>query len=315
MLNIGIIGPGRVAERHANALKMISNAQLWSIAGRTLKSAKIFAENYNPNAKIYDDLEEMLEDPDLHAVIIATPDNLHAEQIILSAKAGKAILVEKPVCTTMESGQEILATLVRHPVPLSVAYHLRWHQGFRFVAKKAQNGELGEIQHLQFRWGVDFIDHAKWRLDPIDGKWCCLSALGTHLIDLTRWMLMPTCGEVIKKNSQMKLYGNTTADEAATIFMEFESGASAEIFCSLSTNEPFSLKINADKANVNGDYLASSTEQRKMTINGEDLIFTETNVYFEQMTAFVDSILNDNPPEVGIDEALKNVSHLLAIKN
>lgn len=315
MLNIGIIGPGRVAERHANALKMIPNAQLWSIAGRTLEGAKIFSENYNPNAKIYDDLEEMLEDPNLHAVIIATPDNLHAEQIILSAKAGKAILVEKPVCTSMESGQEILATLARYPVPLSVAYHLRWHQGFRFVAKKAQNGELGEIQNLQFRWGVDFMDHAKWRLDPTYGKWCCLSVLGTHLIDLTRWFLLPTCGEVIKENSKVKLRENTAIDEAASILMEFESGAKAEIFCSLSENEPLSLKIDSDKSNVIGDHLASPTNQRRMTISNKPFIFRETNLYVEQLNTFVDFILNKNRPEVSLDEALKNVAHLLAIKN
>jgi UDP-N-acetyl-2-amino-2-deoxyglucuronate dehydrogenase len=315
MLNIGIIGPGRVAERHAIALQMIPNAQLWAIAGRTLESAKLFAENHNPKAKIFDDIEEMLEDPNLHAVIIATPDNLHAEHIILCAKAGKDILVEKPVCTSMESGQEILSTIARYPVMLSVAYHLRWHQGFRFLAKKARNGELGEIQHLQFRWGVDFIDHAKWRLDPVYGRWCCLSALGTHLIDLTRWMLLPTCGEVLKQNSQVKFYGNTAVDEAASIFWEFESGAKAEIFFSLAENEPLSLKINGNKGSVNGDNLAGPTNQRKLTINNENFIFTDTNLYFEQLKGFVDLILNNTKAEVALDEALKNVAHLLSIKN
>src|SRR5580658_9852765 len=107
MLKIGIIGPGRVGGRHANALKIVTNAQLWSIAGRTIESAKAFAEKYQPQAKIFNDLHLMLNDPDLDAIIIATPDNLHAEQIIQSVIAKKAILVEKPVCTSVKSGQDI----------------------------------------------------------------------------------------------------------------------------------------------------------------------------------------------------------------
>ncbi len=120
MLNIGIIGIGRAGEIHANALKAISNAQLWSVCGRTLDSTEAFSKKYQANAKVYIDLHEMLDDPDLHAVIIATPDNLHAEQIILSAIASKTILVEKPVCTSIESGERLLATLAKYPVHLTV---------------------------------------------------------------------------------------------------------------------------------------------------------------------------------------------------
>ena len=314
MFNIGIIGPGRVAERHAIALKNISNARLWSIAGRTLDSAKVFAEKHQPHASIYDNLHEMLNDPELHAVIIATPDNLHAEQIILSATAGKAILVEKPVCTSIESGQAILAAMAKLPTFLTVGYHLRWHQGFRFIAQKAQNNELGEIQHIQLRWGVNFIDHAKWRLDPVYGRWCCLSALGTHMIDLVRWILLPTCGEVVKQSSKVQYVANTTIDGAVEISMRFESGAIADIFCSLTDDEPLSLEIDAKNARVKGDNLAGSTEQRKLTINNNAFSFSETNVYVEQLNAFVQSIENNMQPEVTLEEGLKNVAHLVEIK-
>ena len=314
MLNIGIIGPGRVGERHANALKDMPDAQLWGVAGRTLESAKAFAYKYQPTAKVFNDLHLMLNDPNLDAVIIATPDNLHANQIIPTAIAGKSILVEKPVCTSIESGKNIQDIVENHPSRLTVGYHLRWNTGLRFVAMKARDNEFCNIHRIQLRWGVNFIDHAKWRLDPKLGRWCCLSAIGTHLIDIARWMMVPTCGEVMKITSRVEYLDNTTADTAATISMHFESGAVADIFCSLIIDEPFSLEIHASKGNVRGDNLAGPIEERRLIVNNKAFIFEETNLYVSQLNAFVSSITNNVPSEVSLDEGLKNVAHLVSIK-
>ena len=317
MLNIGIIGPGRVAERHANALQKISNAQLYSICGRSLDDVKIFANKYKPNAQVYNstDLDQMLSDPNLHAVIIATPDNFHAEQIILSCKAKKAVLVEKPVCTSIESSENILRAIDKHPITLAVGYHLRWHPGLRCVAMKSRNNELGEISCIQFRWGVNFIEHAKWRLNSTLGKWCCLSVLGTHLIDLARWMLLPICGEVVNTKSQIEYLDGTTIDKAVLISMQFESGARAEIFCSLVVDEPLSLKLHTNKLDVYGDHLAGPIEQRKLMIGNEPFQFLETDSYFLQLNAFISSIIDKTPAEVSLEEGLKNVAHLISIKS
>ena len=314
MLSIGIIGPGRVGERHANALKNMSNAQLWSVAGRTLESAKAFADKYQPTAKVFNDLHLILNDPNLDAVIIATPDNLHADQIMRTAIMKKAILVEKPVCTSIESGKMIQDIFESHPSCLTVGYHLRWHTGLRFVALKARDNEFCNIHRIQLRWGVNFIDHAKWRLDPKLGRWCCLSAIGTHLIDIARWMLIPTCGEVMKITSRVEYLNNTTVDTSATISMHFESGAVADIFCSLIIDEPFSLEIYASKGNVRGDNLAGSIEERSLIVNNEAFIFEESNLYVSQLNALVTSIINNTPAEVSLDEGLKNVAHLISIK-
>lgn len=314
MLKIGIIGPGRVGERHANALKNMSGVQLWSVAGRTLEDARAFADKYQPNAKIFNDFHHMVNDPELDAIIIATPDNFHAEQIILGAIAGKAILVEKPVCTTLESGQKLQDIFAKNPLRLAVGYHLRWHTGLRFVAMKARNNEFGEIHRVNLRWGVNFIDHAKWRLNPKIGRWCCLSALGTHLIDIARWMMLPTCGEAMKVTSRVEYLENTSTDTAAAITIYFESGAIAEIFCSLITDEPFSLKIQANKGDVRGDNLVGILEERKLIVNNELFTFQETNLYASQLNAFISSIINNTQSEVSLEEGLKNVAHLVEIK-
>jgi hypothetical protein len=97
--------------------------------------------------------------------------------------------------------------------------------------------------------------------------------------------------------------------------MQFESGAFAELFCSATTDEAMSLDINANAANVSGINLVSSMDQRKLTINNEPFIFDGKNSYVEQLRGFVHSVLNNTAPEVTLEEALKSVAQLVAIKS
>ncbi len=312
MLNIGIIGPGRISEKHAASILVISNAQLWSVAGRTLESAKKFSEKYQAH-KAYDSIQEMLGDPHLHAVILATPDNLHAEQVILAARAGKAILVEKPLCTSIQSCQEISAEIKKHPVPISINYHLRWHHGFRLVAKKAHNNELGKIQTLKLQWGINYIAQAKWHLDSNFEGWCSIGILGTHLVDLARWILIPTCGDIVNQSSKVTYRPNTKIDEKASILLEFESGAKAELLCSLVSDEPLQIEIIAENKNVCGTDLAGPQENREIFIGDQIFNCPKADLYTLQLQNFVSSIIENRPMEVSLEDGLKNVQCLLAM--
>ncbi len=163
MLNIGIIGPGKIAERHAITLSELTTAQLWSVGSRTIDSARTFSEKHKAAAvnNAFDDLSVMLNDPLLDAVIIASPDNLHVEHILLASNAGKHIFVEKPLCTSLDFKEEMINACQTTNVILAVGYHLRWHQGLRKIAKEAANKTLGEIHHLRLHWAINFLERAK----------------------------------------------------------------------------------------------------------------------------------------------------------
>lgn len=315
LLNIGIIGPGRVAERHASALKGMANAQLWSVAGRTSDSARRFADKYQTfaSAKAFDDIEIMLQDPHLNAVIIATPDKLHAEHITLALHAGKAILVEKPACTSLKSGQEILKISEELQLLLGVAYHLRWHGGVRKVAAMVHEHKLGKIHHMRMHWAVNFMDHAKWRIDENYSQWCCLTTLGTHLIDIMRWLMVPVCGEVIDIKSIVKNTPlNANFDETIVAIFCFASGATCEIYCSMAFDSPFQLEIHGDKTLIGIDLVG---QHRKIFMDNEPLLFNSNNPYVDQLNDFFQSVIEKKSPEVDFREGLKNVEHLISIQN
>lgn len=199
-INIGIIGPGRVAARHAAALQHLPNARLWSIAGRNLSDIERFAKEHQAQAPspCFLDITEMLTNEALDAVIIATPDKLHGTHIIQAINANKAILVEKPLCTSQMEIEQITAALKNFKKTFAVGYHLRWHNGLRQIAKKCHENKFGTLHHLKLSWAVDFFAEHKWRTNPQYSRWLCLTVLGTHLLDILRWWMVPSCGEIIR---------------------------------------------------------------------------------------------------------------------
>lgn len=315
-INIGIIGPGRVAERHASAIAQIDGAQLWSIAGRNIESAKEFTKAHHCHAinSIFDDVEKMLLDPKLDAVIIATPDKLHTRHILLAIEASKSILVEKPLCTSIPECDQISQAYRNGNAVLAVGYHLRWHDGLRQLANQCREKRFGQPIHLRMHWGVDFLSHQKWRTNSEYSKWFCLTVLGTHLIDIMRWLMVPLCGELLQIKSIIGNYHlNSVFDETVMALFEFESGATAEIYCSITHDSPFKLEVYASDATVVCYDLAG--DSRKIIINDTELAFLKNNPYVPQIENFVRAIKEHVAPEVNLGDAFRNVKTMLSISN
>ena len=310
-INIGIIGPGRVAARHAHALQHLENARLWSIAGRNLSDVERFAKEHHAQAPspCFLDVSEMLADEALDAVIIATPDKLHITHIMQAISSNKSILVEKPLCTSQIEIEQIASALQDFKKTFAVGYHLRWHSGLRQIAKQCHQNELGKLHHLQLSWAVDFFAENKWRTNPQYSRWLCLTVLGTHLLDILRWWMVPSCGEIIRSHHTITNKYQTEFDETVNAEFEFESGAKAELFCSITSGLPFSLQLTGEKAEVIGKNLVN--DNRAILINQSPLIFQKNNPYIDQLTDFLSAIQQTRSPEVGFKEATKNVKQLL----
>jgi predicted dehydrogenase len=321
MLNIGIIGPGRVAARHAKALQEIDGMQLWSVAGRDLERTRQFAAEYGAKNSdpAFDKIANMLEDPELNVVIIATPDKLHKEHILMALQAKKSILVEKPLCTSLTDCNELLTAAHTYQQALSVAYHLRWDRGFRMVAQKCHNNEFGNIRHLRLHWAVDYnkINALKWRLDRNYSKWFAVTVLGTHLIDLARWILLPVCGEVVDVKATLNKDTSMGGfEQEACIILQFTSGMTAEIFCSLTFNSALKMELYGSKAQVNvcGSELIGTS--RQLSINNQQLdIEQQPSQYILQLEHFAKVIKFGHAPAVSFYEGAKNVECMLAISD
>lgn len=316
VLNVGLIGLGRVGERHAKALKEIPEARLYALVGSTVEKANHFIKQQALDHSIhtYHSYEQMIADPLLHAVIIATPDKLHAQQVLIAMNANKHVFVEKPLCTTLAEGKTIADLFYKKKLTLGVGYHLRWHEGLREVTSRIHQKQIGDIHHMRLSWSVNFIQHAAWRIKPDCSQWLCLSVLGTHLLDIVRWVLVPICGEIETIHAYVdNSFLNGPYDESVSVHAKFHSGAIAEIFCSVLFDSPFQFEINGYKGHAVGMDVIGDEKDSCIFINHEKLNFKKSNFYYSELKNFIESIKYHKTPEVSLNEALKNVNNLTSI--
>jgi predicted dehydrogenase len=315
-LNIALVGPGRIADRFlAPAITAVPDAQLWSVLSRNIERAREFATRHKAAAEkpAHTDLAALLADPDLDAVLISTPDGLHAEQAIAAARAGKHVLVEKPMATSLDEGRRMVAACREHDVRLGVAYHLRWHAGHRMLRDRVTRGELGEIRHARAQWTWKAPDDSNWRASSDVGRWWGLAGTGTHCLDMIRWFLCPSAGEVVEvKGVIARPVWKGPNDETAAVVLRFESDATAEIVTSvLFDSEPsFDLYGSEGSAACHGTFGPHGAGA--INLAGTALSWDVVNPYEGEIADFVEAVRSGRPPQVDGGEGLRNVEILAA---
>lgn len=313
-INISIVGPGRVAKRLANAIHLMDEIKLWSICSRQLDNAKSFADQYNATAAVsaYDNFNNMLKDPNLHAVIIATPDNFHFQYASEALKHGKHIFIEKPLCTNIEEGKRLIELANEKKCIAAIGYHLRWHPGLRLLAQEINADDFGKVNHINISWAHTFIEEANWRNNRDQSRWWSLTTLGTHCLDIVRWLMLSKCGEVknIKCMTTNSRFGLN--DENAMIALEFESGATANIFTSILFDSLFQIEIHGEKNCAKGINLVSQTNKGELFINNSPMEYSEpNNLYACELKNFANAINGKEIVEVSLSEGLRNIELLI----
>lgn len=197
----GIIGLGDIAENNfVPALKHARDAQLVSVFSRSAEKGKAFCAKYHvPRA--YDDLRKMLADRELDAVYIASPNGVHAEQSIAASRAGKHVLVDKPMALTEADGERMMRAAEENGVCIDVAYRQRYHAAHIEARRHVQSGVLGEIQLAKAQ---NFIGGTRpywprqpgWRNDPALSGSGSIVAQAVHAVDILRYLMDSDITEV-----------------------------------------------------------------------------------------------------------------------
>lgn len=313
--NIGIIGTGRIAnDKLAPALQFVEGLRFWSVLSRDKDRAAAFANEHGAKAQTnsFDSLASFLADPSLDAVIIATPDALHAQLAIACARAGKHVLLEKPMATTLEDAEEINDVCIRERVKLGIAYHLRWHAGLQKVARLLHSGEFGTPHYARALWTWKADDNSNWRAHDDLGRWWGLAGVGTHCVDLVRWMLMPGCGEVTGVTSLIdkSTYGGPH-DETASLSLQFGQGVVADITTSVKFNATSRFELYCSDATIICDGTLATHGGGSISINGEPLEFEEVDPYVGEIQNFINAIEGKVRVAVSGAEGAKNIEILL----
>ena len=314
-LNIAMIATGGIADNHlAPALAAAEDAQLWSVLSRDRARAADFAVRHGAAAPDpgHDELEALLADPGLDAVLIASPDKLHAEQAVRAARAGKHVLVEKPMATDRDGARAMVDAAAEAGVVLAVAYHMRWHIGHRALFQAVQDGAIGTPRHMRIMWPSQAAHAEGWRAKPDVGRWWSLAAVGTHCLDQIRWFMRPLCGEVtaIESVINRSVFAGPH-DETAVLALQFENGSTAELCSSVLFKGPRVMEIyGSDGHAICTETLGLHGEGRIETDKGE-FSFAPANPYIGEIEDFAGAVRDGRAPEVDGREGAANVDLLL----
>ena len=313
-LKFAIVGPGGIAERKLlPALGAADGAELWSVVSRDKSRAATAASQFGARASnpAHDNLDAALADPDLDAVLIATPDKLHAEQTIAAAKAGKHVLVEKPMATSPDEAQAMVAACAAANVKLGVAYHLRWHGAHRPLFEAVGRGELGDLRHIRVQWSSLAADDTNWRARTDVGKWWSLAGVGTHCLDQILWFMTPTCGDVVDVKSIISraVWGGPN-DETALISLKFENGATADLCSSVVFAAPTRFELYGSKGYAIGEGTVGVTGEGVMTTGDGVQSYDYVDCYRAEIEDFAAAVKEGRAPEVAGEMGAKNIEIL-----
>jgi UDP-N-acetyl-2-amino-2-deoxyglucuronate dehydrogenase len=192
-LNFGIIGCGRIAYKHAEAIKKNEKANLLCVCDIIEERATEYKDKYGAEAH-FTDYRKMLEYSGLDVVNICTPSGMHAEMGIAAAKAGKHVIVEKPMALSLKDADDLIEACDENGVKLAVCFQNRFNPPVQKLRRALEEGRFGKLTHASaiVRWfrPQDYYDQAPWRgTRAMDGG--CLMNQSIHNIDLLQWMMGP----------------------------------------------------------------------------------------------------------------------------
>jgi predicted dehydrogenase len=152
MLNWGIIGAGGIAKVFCNGLRFSKTGRLVAVASQTPGKAEALADLFDAE-KRYNSYEALLADPDIDAVYISTIHPFHAENVSQAAKAGKHILVEKPIAMNATETAGMIEVAQANDVFLMEAFMYRCHPQISKLVELIQDGTIGEVLMLRSAFG------------------------------------------------------------------------------------------------------------------------------------------------------------------
>lgn len=235
MIKVGIIGAGAIANNHIEAyLAFKDRCRIVALADIYPEKAREKSENFDLQAAVYGDYQEMLESESFDLVSICVPPFGHASAAIDALNAGRHVLLEKPMATSLDECDRMLEAAKENERLLSIVAQNRFTTAMLKLKRILDSGVLGEIVHGQvdsFWWRGDSYYDLWWR-----GTWekeggGCTMNHAVHHIDLFQWMMgMPE--EVLAVTTNLA-HRNSEVEDFSTTVLRYADGRLGQVTASL----------------------------------------------------------------------------------
>lgn len=243
----GILGPGRIAHQFCDCLEELPDAYVAAVGSRSLERSREFTNIYG--GKPYGSYQEMLNDPDVDIVYIATPHPMHEEHVVMAANAGKAILCEKPFAVNRQQAERMFEAARRNNVFLMEGLWSRFFPAWQYVKEQLDSGRFGKVESVSCStgWGAPrdpaFMDPSNRLHD--------LNLAGGALLDAGIYSLAAMSRvrgkfDMPKELFSMMSFDPTGVDGDNDMMMRFEDGMVAYL-CSSLHRKDMECKIVCEK--------------------------------------------------------------------
>jgi len=331
VINWGIIGLGKIANKFALAFKDLKNSRLISVASKNNEKLEKFQNQFNLNKKYcFNKYEEMLVNDDIDIIYIALPHTLHAEWIIKCINSKKNVLTEKPATVNSNDIKKINQYLSNSNIFFAEGFMYRFHPQTSTLIDFIRQNEIGEIQNMQSYFGMNFIEkknifglkklkinkkHRLFNKDLGGGSILDLGCYPTSLSILIASLKSEDFINEIKLKNVKKFIGTTNVDLEAYATIIFQNEFESYVGSSFKKNLGKSTKIEGSKGEI---VIPDSwhCENSKIIVNGNEhnIKHKYDNIFSYEIESISSSLLNNDLepkyPGIKIKETEANITIL-----
>ena len=221
----GIVGCGMISNFHAKAIRDIRGARVVGCYDAVTPAASRFAQAHDCRA--YAQLPQLLADPEIHVVTICTPSGAHLEPAVAAARAGKHVIVEKPLEITLRRCDRIIEQCAKHRVVLSTIFPSRFHQAAQLIRRAIDQQRFGRLTlgdaYVKWYRSQQYYDSGAWRGSwKLDGGGALMNQ-AIHSVDLLSWFMGPV--QSVTAHTATLAHERIAVEDTAVASLQFANGA------------------------------------------------------------------------------------------
>lgn len=250
-----LVGPGRIANRFAEAVYNLPNAELIWVVGRDLERAHAFGQQWGKDGRAVQattDIQTALDDPRVDGIYIATPHAQHAAAIAQCLTAGKPVLCEKPLVPSVAIAEPLVDQSRASGVFLMEALWSRFLPSFDQVGLWLRAGAIGQVRAIQSSFCFPATFDANSRLFAPELAGGALLDIGIYNISLSRWVMQTCLGECppLLHSDVHGVLAPTGVDQRVSASWTFANGVACQWVCAVDTSSNNSMLIMGDQGHI-----------------------------------------------------------------
>ncbi len=274
-VRFGIVGCGSIGPTHAGAIRQIPDTRIVAVADTVQSRATGLADKFGV-PKAYSSQEELLADKDVDVVCLCTPSGMHADGAVAAMRAGKHVIVEKPMEISLAACDRMIQASDETGMKLTVISQHRFDAASQMASRKIVSGDLGNIvlATADVKWWrtQQYYDSGDWR-----GTWAmdgggALMNQGVHTVDLLQWLAGPV--EKVTAHTRTGAHERIEVEDVAVAVLTFKSGAVGTLVATTAAYP--GLVVRVDLFGSKGSLSIEADTLRMLAIHGKETLWDKS---------------------------------------